>query len=72
MPHPKEQDFYMFEESRISEHFPTNATLVGLHWPVQRIPSDYVSGSDAEIYQGQMFHQIPEYIYCSRSRFPMP
>lgn len=72
MLHPKQQDFYMFEESPISEHFPTNASQVGLYWPVQRITSDCFSGSDAEICQGQMFHQVPEYIYRSRSQFPMP
>lgn len=67
MPHPEEQDFYMFEECHISEHFPANALLVGLHRPVQRITSDFFTGSDAEIYQEQMFYQIPECIYCSRS-----
>lgn len=72
MSHPKEQDFYVFEESHISEYFHTNASLVGLHWAVQRITSDYFSGSDEEIYQGQMFYQVPEYIYCSRNWFPMP
>jgi len=62
----------MFEESHISENIPTNASLVRLHWPVQRITSNYSSDSEAEIYHGQMFHQIPEYICCPRSRFPMP
>lgn len=41
MPYPKEQDFHMFEECHISEHFPTNTLLVGLRWPVWRITSAF-------------------------------